>query len=115
MSKKKRSNGVLVRRVTISNVRGLHARAAGKFARLANRFEARITVVRNGEAVTASSIMGLMMLSAGQGADLELRAKGPAAKQALDALVALVENKFGEDDKEAKIQAAGPPEGGLQG
>ena len=115
MGKKKRSNGVVVRRVTISNLRGLHARAAGKFARLANRFEAKITVVRNGEAVTASSIMGLMMLSAGPGADLELRAKGPAAKQALDALVALVENKFGEDDEEAEKQAAGAPESGAQG
>ncbi len=115
MGKKKRSNGLKVRRVTISNVRGLHARAAGKFARLANRFEAKITVVRNGEAVTASSIMGLMMLSAGPGADLELRAKGPAAKQALDALVALVENKFGEDDEEANKQAAAAQEGGVQG
>lgn len=65
---------------------------------MAGRFDAEITVVRNGTTVSGSSIMGLMMLAAAPGVALELKADGPAAEDALDALVALIVNKFDEDD-----------------
>ncbi|MCG8361331.1 MAG: HPr family phosphocarrier protein [Kiloniellales bacterium] len=86
-----------VRRVTIVNQRGLHARAAAKLAKLAASFEAEILVGRDDTTVTASSIMGLMMLAAGPGVELDLKARGPAAEEALEALGALIAQKFGED------------------
>lgn len=87
---------VLTRTVTIVNKRGLHARAAAKFVTVAEQFGASVDVVRDGQSVPARSIMGLMMLGAGLGATLELRAEGWDAKEALDALVALVEAGFNE-------------------
>ncbi len=89
---------VLARGVVIRNRRGLHARAAARFVTLAERFGAAIEVAKNGQAVSARSIMGLMMLGAGIGASLELRAEGWDAKEALDALAALVESGFDEQD-----------------
>lgn len=90
---------VLVQIVTIANKRGLHARAAAKFVTLAERFGASIEVVRGDEPpVSARSIMGLMMLGAGKGSTLELRAEGWDAKEALEALTALVEAGFDERD-----------------
>ena len=90
---------VLTRGVTIANKRGLHARAAAKFVTLAERFGASVEVVREGEPpVSARSIMGLMMLGAGKGCALELRAEGWDAKEALDALAELVETGFDERD-----------------
>ena len=87
----------LRRRVSIVNRRGLHARAAAKFARLARAFDAQVTVGRNGTEVCASSIMGLMMLAAAPGRELDIEVRGPAAEAAMTALCALVENKFDED------------------
>jgi phosphocarrier protein HPr len=89
---------VISRTVTIRNVRGLHARAAAKFVTLAERFDASVDVIRDGQSVSARSIMGLMMLGAGCGATIELRAEGWGAKEALDALAALVEAGFEEHD-----------------
>ena len=95
---------VLSRAVTICNLRGLHARAAARFVSLAERYGASVEVSRladglpDGEAVSARSIMGLMMLGAGRGTGLELRAEGWDAKEALDALTALVEAGFDERD-----------------
>ncbi len=89
---------VLSRVVTIPNKRGLHARAAAKFVMMAERFGASVEVLRDGQAVSARSIMGLMMLGAGKGAELELRAEGWDAKEALEALAALVESGFDEQD-----------------
>ena len=89
--------GVLTRTVTIVNRRGLHARAAARFVKTAERFKAEITVLRKDAAVSGLSIMGLMMLAAGPGATLELRASGEEAAAALDALVKLVADKFDED------------------
>lgn len=86
----------LTRTVVIPNKRGLHARAAAKFVMVAERFDSSIDVVRDGQSVPARSIMGLMMLGAGMGAVIELRADGWDAKEALDALVALVESGFDE-------------------
>lgn len=82
--------------VTICNKRGLHARAAARFVTLAERFGAAVEVVRDGQSVSARSIMGLMMLGAGPGAKIELRAEGFDAREALDALAALVESGFDE-------------------
>ena len=87
---------VLSRSVAIPNKRGLHARAAAKFVMLAERFDASVDVIRDGQSVPARSIMGLMMLGAGMGAVIELRAEGWDAKEALDALAALVESGFDE-------------------
>ncbi|MBV9747976.1 MAG: HPr family phosphocarrier protein [Acetobacteraceae bacterium] len=101
----------LTRRVVVPNRRGLHARAAAKFVTVAERFGASVDVERApdaangardgmdaGEPVSARSIMGLMMLGAGQGSHLLLRAEGWDAKEALDALAALVEAGFHEQD-----------------
>jgi len=90
------SGSVLRRVVRIPNKRGLHARAAAKFVTLAERFGAAVEVLRDGQGVSARSIMGLMMLGAGQGAEIELRAEGFDAREALDALVALVDSGFNE-------------------
>ena len=89
---------VLSRIVTITNKRGLHARAAARFVTLAEQFGASVDVLKDGQSVPARSIMGLMMLGAGKGSEIELRAEGWDAKEALDALAALVEANFGEQD-----------------
>jgi phosphocarrier protein len=89
---------VISRRLKICNRRGLHARAAAKFVTMAERFGASVDVVKDGQDVSARSIMGLMMLGAGQGSEIELRADGWDAKEALDALAALVEAGFDERD-----------------
>jgi phosphocarrier protein HPr len=86
----------LTRTVIIPNKRGLHARAAAKFVMVAERFDSSIDVIRDGQSVPARSIMGLMMLGAGKGASIELHADGWDAKEALDALVALIESGFDE-------------------
>lgn len=88
----------LTRSLIIVNRRGLHARAAAKFVTLAERFGASVDVVRDGQSVSARSIMGLMMLGAGKGATILLQADGWDAKEALDALAALVEAGFNEQD-----------------
>ena len=89
---------LLTQTVTIVNRRGLHARAAAKFVTMAERFGASVEVVRDGQSVSARSIMGLMMLGAGQGATIELQADGWDAKEALEALGGLVEAGFHEQD-----------------
>lgn len=86
-----------VRHVTICNRKGLHARAAAKFVKLAGEFSAQVTVVRRDQEVPGDSIMGLMMLAAAPGCELELRAEGPQAQEALDALTELVQRAFDED------------------
>ena len=87
----------LSRTVTIVNRKGLHARAAAKFAKLASGFDAEVTVTRKDTTVTADSIMGLMMLAAAPGSDLQLKARGPGADAVLDALAGLVAGRFDED------------------
>lgn len=83
--------------VTIRNRRGLHARAAAKFVRLAGEYDAQVEVVRGDTAVSGVSIMGLMMLAASIETSIEILADGPQATAALEALTKLVEDKFGED------------------
>lgn len=83
--------------LTIVNQRGLHARAAAKFSKLAGEFEADIHVSKDGQKVSARSIMGLMMLAASIGTQIEIACDGADADAALAALSSLVEDKFGEE------------------
>lgn len=85
------------RDVTISNKRGLHARASAKFVNMAEGFDAQISVSRGDETVNATSIMGLMMLGASIDTTITIAARGHEAETAIDALAALVADKFGED------------------
>ena len=84
------------RTVQIVNRNGLHARPAAEIVKLAAKFESEITVVKDDLDVNGKSIMGVMMLAAEHGSSITFRAEGPDAEQALDALVTLVGNKFGE-------------------
>jgi len=84
------------RTVTICNKRGLHARAAARFVKLAWQFDAEVTVRKNGTTVSGRSIMGLMMLAAGPGTAIELAATGPEAERAVAALADLVAGGFDE-------------------
>ncbi|MEZ5774702.1 MAG: HPr family phosphocarrier protein [Hyphomicrobiaceae bacterium] len=90
-------NGALSAEVTIRNRKGLHARASAKFVKCAGSFQASTQVTRNGETVGGTSIMGLMMLAAGPGATILIETTGKQAVEALAALVALVEDGFGEE------------------
>lgn len=83
--------------VTIENRRGLHARASAKFVKTAGDFDADVQVTKDGVTVSGRSIMGLMMLAAARGEQVIIRASGPEAQAALDALSDLVGTKFGED------------------
>ena len=91
-------SGLHSRQVTIVNRRGLHARASARFVKCAERFEADVRVIKDGQTVGGTSIMGLMTLAAAPGSALELEADGPEAEAALDALAALVAEGFGETD-----------------
>ena len=88
----------LERELEIVNSRGLHARASAKFVRCAETFNANITVTRDGQTVVGTSIMGLMMLAAHPGSRILVAASGAQAREALDALEALVAAKFHEED-----------------
>jgi phosphocarrier protein len=83
--------------VEIVNERGLHARASAKFVKLAAGFNAEVRVSRDDNTVDARSIMGLMMLAAGVGSEILIEADGPDAEAAVQALAALVSNRFDED------------------
>ena len=82
--------------VTISNRLGLHARASAKLTKLAGTFGSDIFMSRNGRRVNAKSIMGVMMLAAGLNAEVEIEIDGADEREAMDALIALVNDKFGE-------------------
>jgi phosphocarrier protein HPr len=82
----------------ICNTRGLHARASAKFVKLASSFEAEIHVTRDGTTVDARSIMGLLMLGAGNGCSIDISAEGSDATEAIEALGELVATRFGEDE-----------------
>ena len=89
--------GALSREIPIINKRGLHARASAKFVQLVERFNAEIWVTRGGETVGGTSIMGLMMLSAGPGTSIVVSAAGPEAEAAITAITDLVASKFNEE------------------
>lgn len=82
--------------VKIVNTLGMHARAAATFVKLANRFESEIFVTKGKTRINGKSIMGLLMLAAGQGTKIEVQAIGPDCDQALSKLVKLVSNGFNE-------------------
>ena len=82
--------------LVISNKLGLHARASAKLTKLASSFKCEVFMARNGRRVNAKSIMGIMMLAAGLGAEVELETEGEDEQQASDAITALVNDKFGE-------------------
>src|SRR5450631_2467256 len=88
----------IAREIEIINKKGLHARASAKFVMTAEQFDAAIIVTRGHETVGATSIMGLMMLGAATGATVVIQATGKEAQAAVDALCALVANRFGEEE-----------------
>ncbi len=85
------------REVRISNARGLHARASAKFVNLASEIDAVIEVEKDGHRVCGTSIMGLMMLGAAMGDTVVVHCEGPYADQALEKLISLIEERFGEE------------------
>lgn len=88
----------LERTLDIVNRRGLHARATAKLVQCVERFDAVVTVSRNGETVGGTSIMGILTLGAGIGSSIVVTACGPQAAEALNAIASLVADRFGEDD-----------------
>ena len=82
--------------VTISNKLGLHARASAKLTKLAGSFKSEIHLSRSGRRINAKSIMGVMMLAAGLGSEVEIESEGDDQQAALDALISLINDKFGE-------------------
>jgi phosphocarrier protein len=90
--------GAQAREMRIVNRKGLHARAAAKFVRCVDRFDAQVRVTRCGETVGGDSIMGILMLSAGLDSTITVAAQGAEALQALEALEALLADRFGEDE-----------------
>jgi phosphocarrier protein HPr len=90
--------GAISREMPIINKRGLHARASAKFVQTVERFNASVWVTKGSETVGGTSIMGLMMLSAGPGTSIIVSAAGPEAQAALDAISALVAAKFNEEN-----------------
>jgi phosphocarrier protein HPr len=95
---REKGNSLYFAEVTIPNKKGLHARASAQFVRCASGYDAEIRVTREGHTVGGTSIMGLMMLAAGQGHSIVIEAEGTDAHAAMEALIALVESGFGEDD-----------------
>jgi phosphocarrier protein len=91
-------DGALVRDILISNKKGLHARASAKFVQTVERFDAQVKVTRGSETVGGDSIMGLMMLSAGPGTSITVECKGKEAAEVMDAIAALIEGRFNEED-----------------
>jgi phosphocarrier protein len=83
--------------IKVVNRLGLHARPAAMFVRIASRYRSEVWVSKEGEEVNGKSIMGLMMLAAGQGSRLRIRCEGPDAGKAMDELEALINSKFNED------------------
>ena len=86
------------REIAIINRKGLHARATAKFVQCVEAYDAIVTVTRHGETVGGTSIMGILTLGAGIGSTILVTAEGAQAKEVLDAITALISNRFGEDE-----------------
>ncbi|MDQ3119970.1 MAG: HPr family phosphocarrier protein [Verrucomicrobiota bacterium] len=91
------SGDKIEKEVTIVNRLGMHARPAAMFVRVASRFRSEIWVEKEGEQINGKSIMGLMMLAAGQGSKLLIRCEGPDAEKAMEEIEALIAAKFNEE------------------
>ena len=85
-------------KITIINKLGMHARASAKFVSLASEYAAEITLKRNSQQINGKSIMGIMMLAAAKGAEIEVCADGKDEKKAVEALAELINNRFGEGE-----------------
>lgn len=83
---------------TINNKLGLHARASAKLTKLAGSFPCEVWMARGGRRVNAKSIMGVMMLAAGMGVQVQVETNGEREQEAMDALLALIDDKFGEGE-----------------
>ena len=90
--------GSLIRELTLTNKKGLHARASARFVQTVEKFDADVRVMRCGEIVGGTSIMGLMMLGAGPGTTITVEATGPQAAEVVAALAALVAGRFTEGE-----------------
>ena len=90
--------GAVVRELTICNKKGLHARASARFVQTVEKFDADVRVMRCGEIVGGTSIMALMMLAASPGTTITVEATGKEAAEVIEALAALIEARFGEQD-----------------
>jgi phosphocarrier protein HPr len=88
----------IVRVLEICNKKGLHARASAKFVQTVEKFDAEVTVTRGHESVGGTSIMGLMMLAAGPGCTITVTATGKQAREAVEALEALISGRFTEEE-----------------
>ena len=89
---------MIAENITIINKLGLHARAASKLVNCASQFESEVFIIRKDNRVNAKSIMGVMMLAASKGVELELEIEGNDQQSCRDALVALINNRFGENE-----------------
>jgi phosphocarrier protein len=89
---------VIKKSVTISNKLGLHARASAKLTKLAGSFPCEVWLSRGDRRINAKSIMGVMMLAAGIGATVELETHGPQEEEAMQAILQLIDDKFGEGE-----------------
>lgn len=89
--------GPIIQKVQIENERGLHARASAKFCAVAQSYEALVTVTKDGVEVGGTSIMGLLTLGAGIGSTILIKTDGRQAAEAMDTLIKLVKDRFGED------------------
>ena len=85
------------RQMEITNQRGLHARASAKFVKCVEEFDATVTVSHDGQTVPGTSILGLMMLAAAKGTIITVTAEGPEADTAMEAITAMLADRFGED------------------
>ena len=90
--------GAVVRELTICNRKGLHARASARFVQTVEKFDADVRVIRGGETVGGTSIMGLMMLAASPGTSITIEATGREAAEVVEALTVLIEQRFGESE-----------------
>lgn len=89
---------MIQKQLRIVNKLGLHARAAAKFVSTASRYQSRIEVERNGQRVNGKSIMGVMMLAAPKGSKIKVETNGPDEAEAMDTLLALIADRFGEGE-----------------
>ncbi|MDO6841404.1 HPr family phosphocarrier protein [Paraglaciecola chathamensis] len=89
---------LLEKSLLIVNKLGLHARAATQLVKLANQFEAEVTIVQGDKSASASSVLGLMMLESGQGKEIQVISEGKDAQQAMDAVEELIVGKFNESE-----------------
>ena len=93
-----KDNSLVQKEITILNRLGLHARPAAQFVKLAAKYKADVFLIRNGMRINAKSIMGVMMLAASRGTEIQLLVDGPDEKDAMAAICDLINDRFGESE-----------------